>query len=98
MQERLRPLLHSFTKSKKELPRIPPVVAGIQYNICKNPKCCNFGVALIDDAEPGEVGNYRRVGGGKGYGLPLHPSYAIILSLLKREIAAYGFTKAHSQN
>lgn len=57
----------SFTKSKKDLPRLPPEVAGIQYNTCKNPNCQNFGVVAVDGALPGEVGNYKRVSAAKNY-------------------------------
>lgn len=59
----------SFTKAKAELPRLPPEVAGIQYNTCKNPKCGNFGVVPDEAAYPGEPGHYRRTGGGKNYPL-----------------------------
>lgn len=59
----------SFTDTESKRVRIPPAMAGIQYNTCKNPKCEQFGIKAVKGATLGEAGHYVRVGGGKGYPL-----------------------------
>lgn len=50
-------------------PRIPPAVAGIQYNFCKNPACVNYGVEPKIKAKKTDHDFYTLFGGGKHFPL-----------------------------
>ena len=55
---------------KRFKPRIPPTIAGLQYNFCKNIECSQFG--LISNYKPKSKSHkkpYTFVSGGKNYPL-----------------------------
>ena len=55
---------------KRFKPRIPPTIAGLQYNFCKNIECSQFG--LISNNKPKSKSHkkpYTFVSGGKNYPL-----------------------------
>lgn len=50
----------SVYRNRKSIPRIPPEVAGIQVNFCKNPGCSNFGVSASVEKQPRGPGARER--------------------------------------
>ena len=62
--------ISSAMQTTQNPPRIPVDHNGIQYNSCKNPKCSQFGVHILDTRGKGEAaGAYRVVAAAKGYPL-----------------------------
>jgi hypothetical protein len=56
-------------KATNALPRIPAPHKGFQYNVCKNPKCPQFGLHPELSTKRGVLGPYAVTSGGKGYPL-----------------------------
>ena len=50
--------------AQQPTPRVPPAVAGIQVNHCKNALCSNFGVLALQSRGrvDGGAGSYRMSG------------------------------------
>lgn len=63
------PASNATTKPSVALPKIPPPHDGFQYNVCKNPKCPQFGVHPETATKRGVLGPYAVSSGGKGYPL-----------------------------
>lgn len=64
-------------RERRDFPRIPPTVDGIQVNHCSNVECENFGVELRQDVTRGgtkrgvpRVSDGHRVVGGRGESRP----------------------------